>query len=115
MVGLLASAALIVGIPANADASVRDCGTWGSDDSGDIGWYDNGEVTGFSIGPVIAKNVGCSTARRVARRSFNTNLNGKRRWRYGRWTCRYRQTGYESSTTRCSRGGGRVVRWASGA
>ena len=106
VVALVACGALLY--PAAAGAVVRECGNYDG-----VEWTFE-QIQGAGIFDVTAKNVGCGTARRVVLRSGTTYKHPQTRWRYGRWTCRFRSTGIESSATRCARGN-RVVRWESGA
>jgi len=85
------------------------------------------EIDGAGIFDITAEVSSCKTARRIIRISTRENNNPCVRYRDGLpsgarnpcrvigFTCRSRQTGDESSATRCTRKGGRVVRWTSGA
>jgi hypothetical protein len=88
-------------------ASIRECGNF------DGSHWTNSQIQGAGIYNVTSRVVGCGTARKVARRAYNTYRSG-RVWRYNGWTCRIVSQATEFSDTRCTRGGGRVVRWQSG-
>ena len=110
IVAALLVACLMASAPANAE--VVECGHY--DYGGGFWTYDIDEVQGVGIFNVVGRDVGCSTARRISRRAFNTNTDGRKRWRYGRWSCRWRSTGYESANVRCVRGK-RLVKWTTAA
>jgi hypothetical protein len=94
--------------PATADAAVRDCGSFNG-----LEWIE-GSLNGAGISDVTAKNTSCTTARRVTLRAFMT-YRGGRRWQYGKWNCKILLQEYEYTKARCTRSGGRVVRWETGA
>lgn len=76
-----------------------------SNDTGKFGWtYD--ETNGAGDFDLYAYKVGCHTARRVVSSTKSRPFG---------FTCHTRQTGYESSKTRCTRSGGRWISWVSGA
>jgi len=95
-------------VPATADAAVRDCGGFNG-----LEWITE-SLEGAGISNVKAKNTSCTTARRVTLRAFMT-YNGGRRWQYGKWNCKILLQEYEYTKARCTRSGGRVVRWETGA
>jgi hypothetical protein len=108
----LATLALVLGAtvfaPATADAAVRDCGSFNG-----LEWITE-SLEGAGISDVKAKNTSCTTARRVTLRAFTTYRGGKR-WKYGNWSCKILRQEYEYTMARCTRSGGRVVRWETGA
>jgi hypothetical protein len=107
LIGLLLA---LVAIPASpAAAATRNCGNYDGTE-----WSDEPPV-GAGIFNVRAKNTACSTARRVVLRAYSTNPDGRKKWRYGKWSCTTVRQLQEGAETRCTRGGGRVVRWQSGA
>ena len=102
--------ALTASAPANAE--VVECGHY--DFGGEFWTYDIDDVQGVGIFNVVGRDVSCSTARRISRRAFRTNPDGRGRWRYGRWSCRWRSSGIESANLRCVRGR-RLVKWTEAA
>ena len=109
-VGVMLAVLLVGGLTAAAPATaeVVECGHY--DYGGGFWTYDIDDVQGVGIFNVVGRDVSCSTARRISRRAFNTNSDGRKRWRYGRWSCRWRSTGYESANARCTRGK-RLAKW----
>lgn len=108
-------AALVLGVLAAsppASAEVVECGHY--DYGGDFWTYDRDDIEGAGIFNVVGRDVSCSTARRISRRAFSSNPDNRKRWRYGRWSCRWRATGYESANSRCERGR-RLVKWTTAA
>ena len=89
-------------------ASVRKCGNF------DGTRWTNSQVQGAGIFNVTSRVAGCGTARKVARRAYNTYSSG-RTWRYHGWSCRILSQASESTDTRCTASGRRAVRWQSGA
>lgn len=112
LVGAVAASAVMLGAtpsaPAgvSAAAAVNECGNWGDHGDGQLRWGMS-SVRGFGIYNLTTRRVGCSTARRFARRYKGTDSS------YPTWRCR-ETSEYESSDVRCTRSGGRVIRWQSG-
>ena len=110
------AAAVVVGvllIPSGASAApIRECGDWGDTGSGRLGWT-FGKIRGAGIFNLTSRRVSCRTARRVARFSYpDRNV---RRWSWRGYSCRILASAHEYSDQRCTKSGGRVVRWQSGA
>lgn len=105
LVASLVALLAITATPASAGA-VRECGSWGDHGDSQLRWGMS-PVRGFGIYNVTTRNVGCSTARRFARRYKGTDSY------YPTWKCRETNE-YESSEVRCTRSGGRVIRWQTG-
>lgn len=109
------AAATVVGVlllPSTASAhSIRECGSHGDTGNGRIGWT-YGRILGAGTFNVTSRVVSCRTARRVARRSYPDRY--VRRWSWRGWRCRILASAHEYSDQRCTKRGGRVVRWQSG-
>lgn len=86
------------------DSAFRVCGTFGANGNGKLGWWD-GPVFGYSLS-VLARRTPCPSARRIARR-----WRGKPR--VGRWRCKVTKRKYEYVAVRCTRPGGRMIRFES--
>lgn len=95
------AAALLVA-PAGATAApIEECGNF------DGHWtYDT--LQGAGTYNVTARVVSCREARTVA-------LKAEPGRRFGGWSCRYMDQGYEFADVRCTKPGGRVIRWQAGA
>ena len=90
-------------------APVRECSNY---DPGKQRWT-YGEVQGAGIFNVTSRVTRCPRARKITLRAPSANKTGKKVWRYRAWTCRYLRQEYEATDTRCTKSGGRVVRWQS--
>jgi hypothetical protein len=104
------AAAVLAGafaFPGAASAAVVECGNYGADDYGDVGWT-YGEISGAGIFNVTTRRVGCRTARKFV---LSWNGNG----RYRGYRCRYVSQAYEFADIRCTASRGRVIRWQTGA
>ena len=88
------------------------CGNYGDPGDGKPRWTYR-RVYGFYIVNVTSRGVGCGTARRVARHAFES-YSGPR-WKYREWDCRIRSQKLEYQDVQCTKSGGRVVRWETGA
>ncbi len=100
-------------VPSAASAApIRECGNYGDTGSGRVGWT-FGEVYGAGIFNLTSRRVSCRTARRVARYSYPTDRY-VRRWSWRGYRCRILSSAHEYSDQRCTKIGGRVVRWQSG-
>ena len=66
-----------------------------------------GDVSSRLAYNVTSRVTSCGEARRVARAWRGTSTVSRVRG----FTCRYRDIGYEAGDIRCTRSGGRVVRW----
>ena len=96
---------------APASAHIRECGGY---DPGH--GFVNGDPQGAGVYNITARVVPCRTARTVVRRYYIENYCGRRLSCYvGAWNCRTRRLGIEYFDTRCTRAGGRVVRFQHGA
>ena len=92
--------------PLRLSRRIQECGDYGAwgVGVGKVGWTYEG-VDGAGIFNVTTRRVRCRVARR-----FVMNYNGPGR----EWTCTEKNA-WESSDTRCTASGGRVIRWQSGA
>lgn len=111
---LIAPIVVLAGVlPATAAAApVRECGNYGYHDGRQQWTYE--PLTGAGTYNVTSRVVGCRTARRLALHA-SSRAGNDRTWRYRRWRCRYVSRAYEYADVRCTRAGGRVVRWQFGA
>ena len=101
-----AIAVLAFAVPASG-APIRECGNYGWK-NGAMRWT-FGSIDGAGTFNVTSRVVGCRTARRVATRSYpNRQVS---RWYWRGWSCRELVSRHEYSDNRCTRSGGRVVRW----
>ncbi len=75
-------------------APIRECGSYRD---------------GAGIVSVTSRGVSCRTARRVARYSGPDRY--VRRWSWRGYSCRLLASEYRYSDSRCTKSGGRVVRW----
>lgn len=106
MRSLLVTAGMAVALlsaPAGASAApIKECGNYDG-----LRWT-YGQIQGAGTFNVTARVVGCREARTVA-------LKASPERRFRGWSCRYVDQGYEYADVRCTKSGGRVVRWQSGA
>src|SRR4051794_28984743 len=104
----LATAALaLASAPSVSAAPIHACGNYGLVNGHEQWTY--GAIDGGGIFNVTSRVVHCRTARRVARHAYSKS--GKRRYRYKHWNCHVLHEGLDYADTRCTRHGGRVVRW----
>ena len=114
LVALIAVAAACV-LAASASADVRagasashviECGNWGDHGDAYMRWGMSGPY-GAGFFNLTTRHVGCSTARRFARRYRGTDSF------YPKWHCR-EVNAYESSDVRCTASRGRVIHFQAG-
>ncbi len=105
----IALASLIAAVPASA-APIVECGNHGWIDArGEVGWsMDAAAISGAGTFNVTSRAIGCREARRVSLHSYPGNG-------YGGWRCRYIDRAHEYADVRCTKAGGRVVRWQTAA
>ncbi len=121
--------------PAGASTATKDCGNYGTvegqepDADGTIEpRFTMRQIDGAGIFDITATVSSCKLARRLVRiaslRQHNnpcliyrdgSAVGAKSSCRVIGFLCRNRSTGTEGQATRCTRSGGRVVRWKSGA
>jgi len=131
----LALLSLTLLAPPGAAAATKDCGNYGTvvgqapDADGTVeARFTMREIDGAGLSDITAQVSSCKIARRLVRiaslrRENNPCLvyrNGsviaeKSSCRVIGFVCRKRSTGTERQVTRCTRAGGRVVRWEAGA
>jgi len=100
-------------IALDALSKPRRCGNYGNPGDGKPRWTYR-RVYGFYIVNVTSLGVGCDTARRVVRHAFESYTSGPR-WKYREWDCRILSQKLEYQEVLCTKSGGRVVRWTTGA
>jgi hypothetical protein len=117
-----ALAAMVGLLPVNAygAAPIRECGNYGWTEDGQGPKFTFEEIDGAGTWNITTRVASCRTARRVHRRWSRDDgryCNAPRftRCRILRFDCRRIASGYEWADWRCTRAGGRVVRWQTGA
>lgn len=105
LIGLLM---LAVSGTARAAAPIHECGNWGWAANGDGPKWTYRPIQGAGTYNVTSRVVRCRTARRVALHAYPGN-------HYRRWRCRYVSRAEEFADVRCTKSGGRVVRYQAGA
>lgn len=101
-----------VAVPGTASAApIKECGNYGwIEDEGRTGWT-YGPIDGAGIFNVTTRKVRCRYARR-----FVLSLDGQvGSDRHRGFKCRYVSEEYEYADVRCTRRGGKVIRWQTGA
>ena len=108
VLALMSLLILAVSGAARAAAPIHECGNWGWTADGDGPKWTYRPIQGAGTWNVTSRVVGCRTARRVALHAYPHH-------RYRGWHCRYVSRGEEFADVRCTKSGGRVVRYQAGA
>lgn len=111
IVAIAAALAGLTAAPAASAAPIRKCGNL-HPGATHFSWE---PLDGAGTFNVTTRVIRCRAAVRVVLNAYDTYAHPDRRWRWRGWRCRVKQTGIETSDTRCTNSGGRVVRWQAGA
>jgi hypothetical protein len=104
-----AATILLSAAPASrGSGKIHECGNYGFTADGDGPKWTYRQLEGAGTYNVTSRVVRCRTARRVALHAYP----GKR---YRGWRCRYVSHAEEFADVRCTKRGGRVVRYQAGA
>jgi hypothetical protein len=107
-----AAATATVALPGAASAAaINECGNYGWIESKARAGWTYGQIDGAGIFNVTTRTVRCRYARRFVR-SWDGQVGADH---HRRFRCRYVSQDYEYADIRCTRRGGKVIRWQTGA
>lgn len=105
-IGLIA--VLAAPVASSSASAIRECGNYGFTADGRGPMWTYRAVEGAGTYNVTSRVVHCRTARRVALHAYPHHA-------YRGWSCRYVSRAEEYADIRCTKPGGRVVRFQAGA